>query len=81
MDKTWHQALNYEALVRVCNNSEAKAQEAFAKILGSVDTTEPLLLHLRDYASLLGREEDLFSRAYYECRSAFEVMDLSLIHI
>ncbi|MDD4573053.1 MAG: DNA-protecting protein DprA [Sphaerochaeta sp.] len=75
MDKTWHQALNYETLVRVCNNSEAKAQEAFAKILGFVDTTEPLLLHLRDYASLLGREEDLFSRAYYECRSAFEVMD------
>ncbi len=78
MDKTWHQALNYEALLRVHKNAEAKAQEAFAKAFGVLDTTEPLVLHLREYASLLGLEEGLLSRAYFACLPAFEAMDNSV---
>lgn len=78
MDQMWHQALNYEALVRANKNSEAKAQEAFAKALLMIDTTEPLLLHLGEYACLLGLEEDILSKAYFACRPAFEAMDKSV---
>ncbi|MGB4407319.1 MAG: DNA-processing protein DprA [Sphaerochaeta sp.] len=74
MDQRWHQALNYEALVRAYKNSEAKAQQAFAKALTSLDTSEPLLLHLREYASLSGVAEDLLSKAYFACRPSFEAM-------
>ncbi len=78
MDQIWHQALNYEALVRASKNSEAKAREAFAKALVSLDTAQPLLLHLGEYASLLGVAEDLLSKAYYACRPDFEAMDSSV---
>jgi len=78
MDQTWHQALNYEALVRAGKNSEAKAQEAFAKALPVIDTTEPLLLHLGEYALLSGVSEDLLSKAYFACLPAFEAMDRSV---
>jgi len=78
MDRTWHQALNYEVLVRANKNSEAKAQQVFAEALASFDTTESLLLHLGQYASLLGVEEALLSKAYSDCRPAFEAMDSSV---
>ena len=77
MDKTWQQALNYEALVRAHKNSDAKAQEVFAKALPLIDTTEPLMLHLDEYASLAGVSEDPLSEAYFACRPAFETMDSS----
>lgn len=78
MDQTWHQALNYEALVRANKGSEAKAQEAFAAALASLDTTQPLLLHLGEYALLLGVSEDILSKAYFACLPAFEAMDSSV---
>ncbi|HKL60534.1 MAG TPA: DNA-processing protein DprA [Sphaerochaeta sp.] len=78
MDQRWHQALNYEALVRANKNSEAKAQQAYARALTSLDTTQPLPLHLGEYASLLGVDEALLSKAYYACRPAFEAMDSSI---
>ena len=77
MEQTWQQALNYEALVRAQKNSEAKAQESFEKVLVTLDTTEPLVLHLEEYASLLGVEKDILSRAYFACLPAFEAMDSS----
>ena len=52
--------------------------EAFAKALSLLDTTEPLILHLSEYASLLSVDEASLSSAYYQCRSAFEVMDESV---
>lgn len=78
MDQTWHQALNYETLVRANKNSETKAQQAFSTALALIDTTESLLLHLGQYASLLEVEEDLLSKAYFACRPAFEAMDSSV---
>ncbi|MDT4761348.1 DNA-processing protein DprA [Sphaerochaeta sp. PS] len=78
MDRTWHQALNYETLVKVANNSEAKALEAFSKALILLDTTEPFLLHLGEYASLLNIDQGLLSKAYYDCLPAFEAMDSSV---
>ncbi len=75
MDQIWHQALNYETLVRANRNSEEKAQQAFANALASFDTTEPLLLHLGEYSSLLGIPEGLLSQSYFACRPSFEAMD------
>lgn len=78
MQKAWHQALNYEALCKVHKDSEIKSQEDFAKILPLVDTTEPLILHLHDYASVLNLDPEALSSAYYACRPAFEGMDSSV---
>ncbi|MDY0287684.1 MAG: DNA-processing protein DprA [Sphaerochaeta sp.] len=78
MDRTWHQALNYEALLRTTKNSETKAQALFARALPALDTTEPLLNHIGGYASLLGIDHDQIREAYLSCRPAFEAMDSSV---
>lgn len=78
MESKRHQALNYESLVVANKNSEPKAMEAFAKARLSFDTTEPLILHLSEYASLLSMDEATLSSAYYHCRPAFEHLDDSV---
>lgn len=75
MDSTWHQALNYETLLKANKNSEAKAQEAFTRALVLLDTTEPLLQHLGEYASLLNVAQEYLKEAYLTCLPAFEAMD------
>jgi DNA processing protein len=78
MDKTRNQALNYQSMVIACKNSEAKAIEAFGKAVSLFDTSDSLILHIRDYAQLLGVGEQELSNAYYSLRPAFETMDESI---
>jgi DNA processing protein len=75
MDKTRHQALNFQSMVVACRNSEAKAIEAFGKAVLLFDTSDSLILHISEYARLLEVGEHELSNAYYTLRPVFESMD------
>ena len=75
MDKTRHQALNFQSMVVACKNSEAKAIEAFGKAVLLFDTSDSLILHISEYARLLAVGEHALSDAYYTLRPIFEAMD------
>ncbi len=75
MDATAIKALHYETLVRASDGAESKAGEAFSLASSRFDVTDPLPLHIKEYASLLSLEEGKISEAYYHCRPFFEEMD------
>ena len=74
MDATAVRALHYETLVRACGGAESKAGEAFSLASSRIDVTDPLPLHIKEYASFMATEESKISEAYYHCRPFFEEM-------
>ncbi|WP_319758175.1 DNA-processing protein DprA [uncultured Sphaerochaeta sp.] len=74
MDATAVKALHYETLVRACGGAESKAGEAFSLASSRIDVTDPLPLHIKEYASFMATEESKISEAYYHCRPFFEEM-------
>ncbi len=79
MENTVAKALHYETLVSVLKGSEAKAGEAFAFAGARFDVSEPLVLHIAEYAALLGVDQSLISESYYRCRAAFEAVEDSMV--
>ncbi|MGE4583490.1 MAG: DNA-processing protein DprA [Sphaerochaeta sp.] len=79
MQQTGTKALHYETLVSAVKGSEATASQAFAAANAAFDVTEPLLLHINEYATFLGVDASLVSEAYYRCRPLFEEMDDSMV--
>ena len=79
MEGTALKALHYETLVHASDGSEEKASRAYEAAQTELDITQPLLLHIDQYATLLGVQSTRISDAYYQCRAAFEQMDDSHI--
>ncbi len=81
MEQIVSKALHYESLILAMKGSEAKVADAFEQASSRFDVSEPLPLHVSEYASLLGVDESLLSDAYYHCRPSFEEMDDATIVI
>lgn len=75
MDALAHQALNYETLVATLGNSEVKAGSAFEAITRLGLAAEPLPLHSKAYASVIGGADQDLTDVYYRFRPYYEQLD------
>lgn len=70
----YHEAMNYETLLLACKGGDQTIGPIFDSLAGNIDVTEPLPVHLGDYARSSGLPDYTISETYYQVRASFERM-------
>ncbi|MFA6689718.1 MAG: DNA-processing protein DprA [Sphaerochaetaceae bacterium] len=73
----YHEAMNYEALIRASRGGDQSVGPLFDRLSTLVDVAEPLPVHLSQYAKVSGVADYEISDAYYLVRACFERMSES----